>query len=660
MEEKQEASSPFFDVVFFNPPSINDAFCDLLESGPKPVVAAIRGLALGGGLEVALACAARLATPRTKLGLPELQLGILPGFGGTQRLPRLVGLQAGLKMILTSAPVPADKAASMGLVDGIVEPSDLLPRAKALAIAIARGTAPRLATLQRTDRLEPVGEALQILDFAAAETARRAPNLTHPLLTIDAIRVGVTRGGRAGLAAEAAAFAAAAALPTHRALVHFFFAQRATKKVAGVTDAGLKPRPVKTVAILGGGLMGSGIATACALAGMTVILKDINDGAVNAGLGRVKANLASRVRKRKMSEEAAAQVGARVRGTTTYDGFDAADMVVEAAIERIDLKQQIFADLEGVCRGDAVLTTNTSTIDIGVVGAKMRDPTRVVGNHFFSPAHIMPLLEIVRTDATPPQAVLDTLAFGSAIKKTPVVVKSCTGFAVNRIFFPYTQAAMLLLDLGNDPFAIDAAIDGRGFGMPMGPFRLNDLVGSDIGLHVGKNFVDAFPDRVYPAQLIVLLNEAGRLGEKSGTGFYKHENRKAKPDPAGVGPLIAKARADAALPPLPLTTAASVAEFILFPVVNESCRVIAEGVVDKPSDLDVASVMAMGFPPYRGGIICWGDEVGASTIVAKLDALAGRFAGTVIEGFFRPCAYLRAAAEKGTKLGAGVGPASKM
>jgi enoyl-CoA hydratase/3-hydroxyacyl-CoA dehydrogenase len=608
---------------------------------------------------VALACAARVATPRAKLGLPELQLGILPGFGGTQRLPRLVGLQTGLKMILTSAPLVAEKAVKAGLIDEVAAPDALLPRASALALAIARGEAPRLATLTRTDRLEPLGEALQMLEFAAAETARRAPNLTHPLLTIEAIKAGVTGGGRAGLAAEAAAFAAAAALPTHRALVHFFFAQRATRRVAGVTDAGLTPRPVRTVAVLGGGLMGSGIATACVLVGMAVILKDINAGAVDAGLARIKANLASRVRKGKMSEADAAAAMARVTGTTTYDDFKKADMVVEAAIERVDLKQQIFADLEAACRPDAVLTTNTSTIDIGVVGAKMRDPARVVGNHFFSPAHIMPLLEIVRTDATPAQAVLDTLAFGGAIKKTPVVVKSCTGFAVNRVFFPYTQAAMLALDLGNDPFAIDAAI-ARGFGMPMGPFRLNDLVGSDIGLHVGKNFVDAFSDRVYPAQLIVLLNEAGRLGEKSGAGFYKHEGRKAKPDPAGVGPLIERARAAAGLKPMLLKNAREVAEFILFPVVNEACRVVAEGVVDKPGDLDVASVMAMGFPPYRGGIICWGDEVGAATIARKLDALAAAFAGSAVEGFFRPCAYLRAAAEGGTKLGAGNRPGSRM
>lgn len=622
-------------------------------------MAAIRALALGGGLEVALACSARVATPGARLGLPELQLGILPGFGGTQRLPRLVGLQAGLKMILTSAPTTAEKGLKMGLVDAVATSDRLLPDAVALARAMAAGTAPRLATLYRTDRLEPVGEALGVLDFAAAETAKRAPNLTHPLLTIDAIRVGVMRGGREGLKAEGSAFAAAAALPTHAALVHFFFAQRATKRVAGVTDAGLTPRPVKVVAILGGGLMGSGIATACLLAGMRVILKEINDAALQAGVGRVTANLASRVKKGKMAQAAADACLARMAGTTTYAAFKEADMVVEAAIERVDLKQQIFADLEGVCRPDAVLSTNTSTIDIGVVGAKMRDPARVVGNHFFSPAHIMPLLEIVRTDATPAQAVLDTLAFGGAIKKTPVVVKSCTGFAVNRVFFPYTQAAMLLLDLGNDPFAVDKAIQ-FGFGMPMGPFRLNDLVGSDIGLHVGKNFVDAFADRVYPAKLIVLLNEAGRLGEKSGSGFYRHANRRATPDPAGVGPLIKQARDEAGLPPLVLKSAQEVAEFIFFPVVNEAARVIDEGVVDKPSDLDVATVMAMGFPPYRGGLVHWADHVGAATIAAKLDALAARFEPHGFAGFFRPCTYLRRCAETGAKLGGGRPAAARM
>ena len=646
--------------------SINAAFCDLIESGPKPTVAAIRALALGGGLEVALACHARLATPGARLGLPELQLGILPGFGGTQRLPRLVGLQAGLQMVLTSAPLAAEKAAKAGLVDAVVPPADLLPAACAWARAIADGTKPRLATLHRTDRLPPLGEALPMLAFARAETAKRAPNLTHPLLTIDAIGAGIAHGGDAGLVAESKAFAAAAALDTHKALVHIFFAQRSTKKVAGVTDVGLTPRPVRSVGIIGGGLMGSGIATACLLAGMGVVLKEVNQTFLDGGVGRIRANLASRVKKGKMSEDGAAKTLARLTPTLDYAAFAGVDMVIEAALEDLKLKQQIFVDVAAVVGPACILSTNTSTIDIVAIGARLApaDAARLVGNHFFSPAHIMPLLEIVRAPGvTDPQAVLDTIAFGGAIKKTPVVVTSCTGFAVNRVFFPYTQAACLLADLGGDPYAIDAALGPAGFGMPMGPFRLSDLVGADVGLHVGSNFVSAFPERVYAASLILGLNQAKRLGEKTGAGFYSYAKGrgKAAPDAAGLAPLLAASRAAAAaLPKVVLKTPVDVAEFVLFPVVNEGCRVIAERVVDKPADLDVASVLAMGFPPYRGGLIKWADLVGPARVVARLEEWAALFEGAGLGGFFKPCPYLAAAAAAGTALGAGVPPGARL
>ncbi|GBF93062.1 hypothetical protein Rsub_05673 [Raphidocelis subcapitata] len=561
--------------------SINDAICAALESGPKPTVAAVSGVALGGGLEVAMGCNARVVAEGARMGLPELQLGIIPGFGGTQRLPRLVGLQKAIEMMLTSAPIKAEAAKKLGLADALA--------AKQHALDIAAGKAPRNFSLTRGDKLEPLGEALAVVEFARAQAAKRARHLKHPQLCLDAIQAGITDGGAAGLKkarglfallggmGEGECFAAAAALDTHKALVHIFFAQRSTKKVRGVTDAGLKPRPMRVVAVLGGGLMGSGIATALALAGVDVILKEVNQQFLDGGMGRVKANLASRVKKGKMAQAAADATLARVKGSLDYASFGSCDMVIEAVIEDIPLKQRIFADLEAACRPDAILATNTSTIDIDLVGAKTRAQDRIVGAHFFSPAHIMPLLEIVRTKSTSKQVVLDTLALAGAIKKTPVVVGNCTGFAVNRV---------------------DAVIAGE-FGMPMGPFRLNDLVGSDIGLHVGRNFVESFSERVYVSHLIPSLNDAKRLGEKTGAGFYK-------------------------------------------------------GIVEKPADLDVASVMAMGFPPFRGGLIFWADLVGAPRIVAALDALSDKFAPAGAGGFFKPCDYLRSAAAAGRKLSAGV------
>ncbi|CAL8463963.1 g3498 [Coccomyxa elongata] len=641
---------------------INDNFCALLESGPKPTVAAVESLALGGGLEVALACNARLCTPGTKLGLPELQLGILPGFGGTQRLPRLVGLQTAAQMMLTSAPINDKKAAKLGLVDAVVPADKLLPAARTWAAEIAAGTKPRNFTLYRTDKLEPLGEALPILEFARAETQKRAPHLTHPLLCLDAIRTGIEEGGLAGLRQESFAFNKAASLDTHKALVHIFFAQRATKKVRGITDGGLKPRRIKKIAVLGGGLMGSGIATASALAGIDVLLKEVNQKFLEGGLARIKSNLASRVKKGKMTQEAAGAVFARVKGTLDYNDFCSVDMVIEAVIEDVGLKQRIFADLEKCCRPDCILSSNTSTIDITLIGAKTRAADRIVGAHFFSPAHIMPLLEIVRTDKTSPQVVLDTLEYGSAIKKTPVVVGNCTGFAVNRVFFPYTQAACLLVDLGLDPYKIDMAIYA-GFGMPMGPFRLSDLVGADIGLHVGKNFLDSFPERTYPANLIVKLNEAKRLGEKTGSGFYAYDaKRKAKPDPS-LAPIVEASRKASGLykgGKGPAMSPQDIIEFIFFPVVNEGCRVIAEGIVDKPADLDVATVLSMGFPAYRGGLIKWADLIGPARVAERLNGWAAQFEAAGLAGFFKPCDYLANAAKNGTQLGAGVSPGSRM
>lgn len=662
--------SPGFDIQQFKnqsggggiDASINDAFCTVMENGPKPTVAAIHGVALGGGLEVAMACNARVCTPGTRMGLPELQLGILPGFGGTQRLPRLVGLQKALQMMLTSQPIKDVEARKLGLVDEVVPLDQLLQAARALALDIAEGRKPRMLSLHRKDRIENPGMASIILRVARGEAAKRARGLAHPQLCIDAIEHGVMHGGEEGLKKEVECFVKAASLDTHKALVHIFFAQRSTKKVAGVTDAGLKPRPMNCVAVLGGGLMGSGIATALATAGIQVLLKEVNQQFLDGGMGRIKANVASRVKKGAMTQEEAAAILGRVRGVLDYDAFNTADMVIEAVIEDIPLKQRIFADLERVCRPDCILSTNTSTIDISLVGAKTQAHDRILGAHFFSPAHIMPLLEIVRTDTTSKQVILDTLELSARIKKTPVVVGNCTGFAVNRVFFPYTMAACMLVDMGLNPYLIDKAIAGV-FGMPMGPFRLNDLVGADIGLHVGKNFVDSFPERVYISKLIPLMNQHKRLGEKTGKGFYKFDSkRKASPDP-DILPLIAEARKAAGLmqdpSKPPKMSDQDIIEFIFFPVVNEGCRVIAEGIVEKPADLDVATVMSMGFPATKGGLIFWADLVGAAKIEAKLSALA-KSVPPHMAGFFKPCDYLVQAAQAGRKLEAGVAPASRI
>lgn len=621
---------------------------DTVEAARKPSVAAIDGLALGGGLEVAMACHARISTPNAQLGLPELQLGILPGFGGTQRLPRLVGLAKSLEMMLTSKPVKGEEAVNLGLVDAVVPSNQLLDTARKWALDILECRKPWVASLHKTDKIEPLGEAREILKFARVQTRRQAPNLQHPLVVIDVVEEGIVSGPRAGLWKEVEAFQSLLHSDTCKALVNVFFAQRATTKVPGVTDLGLKPRRIKKVAILGGGLMGSGIATALLLSNYPVILKEVNDKFLQAGLGRVKANLQSSVKKGKMSQEKFEKTLSLLKGALDYEDFRDVDMVIEAVIENVSLKQQIFAELEKYCPPHCILGSNTSTIDLNLIGEKTKSQDRIIGAHFFSPAHVMPLLEIVRTQKTSPQVIVDLLDVGKKIRKTPVVVGNCTGFAVNRMFFPYTQAALLLVERGADVFRIDRVITK--FGMPMGPFRLCDLVGFGVAIATGGQFVMNFPERTYKSMLIPLMQEDKRAGETTRKGFYVYDDRrKASPDPE-IKKYIEKAREMSGVtidPKMAKLSDKDIIEMIFFPVVNEACRVLAEGIAVKSSDLDISAIMGMGFPPYRGGIIFWADTLGSKYIYSRLDEWSRMYGD-----FFKPCSYLAERASKGSPLSA--------
>ncbi|GMN62390.1 hypothetical protein TIFTF001_031463 [Ficus carica] len=621
---------------------------DTLEAARKPSVAAIDGLALGGGLEVAMACHARISTPTAQLGLPELQLGLIPGFGGTQRLPRLVGLAKSLEMMLMSKPVKGEEALSLGLVDALVSPNELVSTARRWALEIVDRRRPWVSSLYKTDKVESLGEAREILKFARAQARKQAPNLKHPLVCIDVIEEGIVAGPRAGLWKEAEAFQGLLHSDTCKSLVHIFFAQRGTTKVPGVTDLGLVPRQVKKVAILGGGLMGSGIATALILSNYPVILKEVNDKFLQAGIGRVRANLQSRVKKGKMTQEKFDKTISLLKGVLDYESFKDVDMVIEAVIEKVSLKQQLFGDLEKYCPPHCILASNTSTIDLNLIGEKTKSQDRIVGAHFFSPAHVMPLLEIVRTNKTSPQIIVDLLDVGKKIRKTPVVVGNCTGFAVNRMFFPYTQAGLLLIERGADVYQIDRVITK--FGMPMGPFRLADLVGFGVAIATGMQFVENFPERTIKSLLIPLMQEDGRAGESTKKGFYAYgDKRKANPDPE-LKKYIEKARNMSGVaidPKLVKLPEKEIVEMIFFPVVNEACRVLAEGIAVKAADLDIASVMGMGFPPYRGGLIFWADSLGSKYIYSRLEEWSKTYGE-----FFKPCAYLAERAAKGAPLSA--------
>ncbi|KFK38149.1 hypothetical protein AALP_AA3G075600 [Arabis alpina] len=627
-----------------------DLISDLLEAAKKPSVAAIEGLALGGGLELSMACHARISAPAAQLGLPELQLGVIPGFGGTQRLPRLVGLTKALEMILTSKPVKAEEGHSLGLIDAVVPPAELLNTARRWALDIAERKKPWVTSVSKTDKLPALGEAREIMKFARAQTRKQAPNLKHPLMCLDAVEVGIVSGSRAGLEKEAEIASQVVNLDTTKSLIHIFFSQRGTTKVPGVTDRGLVPRKIKKVAIIGGGLMGSGIATALILSNYPVVLKEVNEKFLEAGIGRVKANLQSRVRKGSMSKEKFEKTMSLLKGSLDYESFRDVDMVIEAVIEKLSLKQQIFADLEKYCPQHCILASNTSTIDLNKIGERTKSQDRIVGAHFFSPAHVMPLLEIVRTNHTSAQVIVDLLDVGKKIKKTPVVVGNCTGFAVNRMFFPYTQAAMFLVERGTDPYLIDRAISK--FGMPMGPFRLCDLVGFGVAIATATQFIENFPERTNKSMIIPLMQEDKRLGEATRKGFYMYDDkRKAKPDPE-LKKYMEKARSISGVnldPKLAKLSEKEIIEMTFFPVVNEACRVFAEGIAVKAADLDIAGIMGMGFPPYRGGIMFWADSIGSKYIYSKLDEWSKTYGD-----FFKPCAFLAERGSKGAPLSAPV------
>jgi enoyl-CoA hydratase/3-hydroxyacyl-CoA dehydrogenase len=627
------------------------SWLDQMEANAKPIVIAIDGFALGGGLEVAMAGHWRIGTTRCRVGLPELKLGLLPGAGGTQRLPRILcqklpgfaGLQKAAEMMLQSTEARAQEALELGIVQELVEPDKLLEAAKTAARKLVAGELQPIRASKLGDKLCTSEEAEQFRQMAKMMMGDKARNLIHPDLCLDAMLTGASQGYAVGIRREAENFARCLAAPQSSGLIHLFFAMRAAAKVPGVTDQGFTPREFKRAAVLGGGTMGSGIATALLDAGLSVVLKEVNDEFAAAGRGRIESNFGSRLKKGKLSQQKYDDNLARLKVQTDYAGFDQLDIVIEAVVENIELKQTVFAELEKATRPDCILATNTSTIDIEVVGQRTKAASRILGTHFFSPAHVMPLVEIVRSNKTSPEVLNSVINLAKRIKKTPVTVGNCVGFLVNRIFFPYGQAAGLLVDHGIDPYRIDKALFD--FGMPMGPFRMSDLAGVDVAKFAGGIMAEAYRDRTYVSTLADHLFAEKRFGQKTGRGYYLYKDGKnAEPDPE-LAVLVAKARADAGNPqPLDINDQ-EIVERVFFGVVNEACRCLEEGIAIRASDIDVASVLGMGFPPYHGGVMHWADTLGSRYIHDRLLAWSKAHGP-----LYAPSRYLAERAEKQAKL----------
>ena len=574
-----------------------------LETFPKPTVAAIHGTALGGGFELALTCHARIAVPSAKVGLPEVNLGLLPGAGGTQRLQRLVGPETAIDITTTGKHVSAAKALALGMIDGVV---DSLP---AGAIDHARKLAAQGGVLQpliaRNDRIAGVRPDL----FAAArrDVARKARGKIAPLVIIDCIEAACTLDPAAGLAFELGKFRELYASEQRAALMHYFFAEREARRVPGLMA---QPRPIRSAAVIGAGTMGGGIAMVFANAGVPVYLTDISEEAVAKGLGLIRRNYEVSVGRGSMSQLAMDKALGLISTATDYRDLAEADLVVEAAFERMDIKRDIFARLDAVMKPEAILATNTSSLDIDAIAAATKRPGKVVGVHFFSPANIMKLQENIRGKETSEETIATVMALGKVLGKNVVLAGNCDGFIGNRMLQYYTGEAEFLLEQGALPEQIDRVAEK--FGMPMGPISMRDMSGLDVGVLVREARKATLPAGERFSPILERLVACGRHGMKTGKGFYRYEGRDKHADPEAIQ-IIEDVSRELGIERRSFTD--EEIEFRLFaPLVNEGAKELDDGTAIRASDIDVAWVNGYGFPAHKGGPMYWGEKVGLGRI----------------------------------------------
>ena len=584
------------------------AVCNALEACAKPVVAVLHGTTLGGGLEVALGCHYRIGVPGLKVGLPEVTLGILPGAGGTQRAPRLAGIAFALEMITSGRQVPAEEALEAGLIDEI---RDGEPRDIALA-AGAEAADGRIET-RRTGALEAAPDDDAIAEMRA-RMARRHPLLFSPHKCVDAV-AAATKPIEEGLAIERALYEECQASPQRAGLVHAFFAERA---VAKVPEAAHAPREIGRAGVIGAGTMGSGIATALLLAGYPVTLAEVNPEALARGRGTVEKNLAGAVQRGKLTEAGREAALARLETATDLSALADADLVVEAAFEEMGVKKEIFGTLDRVLKPGAVMATNTSYLDIDEIAAATSRPEDVLGLHFFSPAHVMKLLEVVVAAKTAPEVAATGFALGKTLRKVAVRSGVCDGFIGNRIMQHYRKAADHMLLDGADFDRIDAALEA--FGFAMGPFRVQDLAGLDIGWTYRKRHAATRPPEERYVAIGDRLCEEGWFGRKTGRGYYLHEDGDTRPNPDAQA-IVAGERARAGITPRSFTDEEIVARYMAA-MIAEAARVVEDGTALRPIDVDAVLLFGYGFPRFRGGPMHYADSVGLPELVQRIEGYA--------------------------------------
>lgn len=590
-----------------------------------PVVAAIHGACLGGGLEVALACSARVASsdPKTKLGLPEVQLGVLPALGGTQRLPRLVGVQSALDLLLTGKQLDAKRAQRIGLVDEVVPLAILLQVAVAAALRVA-GKPARKPSLrrffQKSELTElaladnPLGRKLLFSQAKKQLLAKTHGNYPAPERILEVVKLGLAEGLEAGLEAEARAFGELVVSPQARALMHVFFASTESKKDRGTDALGVEAKPVHQLAMMGAGLMGAGIAyVSASQAKLDVRLKDRDEAALGKGLKYAREILDERVKKRRLSRTERDLIMARITAATDYSGLESAEVVIEAVFEDLDVKRQLLADVEQRAGKSAIFASNTSSLPISQIALGARRPEQVIGMHYFSPVHKMPLLEVIVTEQTAPWVVATAVELGKRQGKTVIVVRDGAGFYTSRILGPYLSEASFLLAEGVPIERIDEALVQWGF--PVGPITLLDEVGIDVGAKVGHILHEAFGERMAQPPGIDALLKDQRFGKKNQRGFYSYGERKSgeRQVDRGVYALLG-------VTPTRELPHAEIAERCALQLVNEAARCFGEGILRSARDGDVGAIFGLGFPPFLGGPFHYVDHVGAADIVRRLEA----------------------------------------
>jgi 3-hydroxyacyl-CoA dehydrogenase len=577
-----------------------------VEGSAKPVVAAIHSVAMGGGLELALGAHYRVAAPGAQIALPEVKLGILPGAGGTQRLPRALGLEAALNMIVSGAPMMSEKLAfpltGTGIFDELIE-GDLMEGAFAIARKVGARTGPHPKI---RDRKIEHPNAAGFIQFARNSVAAVAKNFPAPHKCIDAIEAGVLKGFEQGMKVERECFLALVQTPESKALRHAFFGERAASKIPDV-PSDTPTRDIRTVAVIGAGTMGGGIAMNFINAGLPVTLLETKQDALERGLATIRKNYEATVKKGKLTGEALEQRMALISPTLSYEDLKDADLIIEAVFEELGVKEQVFKRLDEVAKPGAILASNTSTLDLNRIAAFTKRPQDVVGLHFFSPANVMKLLEVVRGKDTAKDALATVMKVAKKIKKTAVVSGVCDGFIGNRMIEQYIRQALFMLEEGALPAQIDKAIEK--FGFAMGPFRMSDLAGNDIGWAIRKRRYQENPDMHY-SKIADRLCETGRFGQKMGGGWYDYKagDRNAYPSKQ-IDEMIVAYSKELGVERRKIADE-EIAERLVFALVNEGAKILEEGIASKASDIDMVYLTGYGFPLWRGGPMLYADSVG--------------------------------------------------